>query len=178
MSTLQLGIIIFLAIVLLAFLIYRFMPAKTDTSKTTPTAPGAPAAPVNVSTLDNNKLLKRGMSGAEVTQLQKMLKEKGQSVTVDGQFGPQTEAALLAVSGKTQITLAEMATVTSTGTTSGGGLFGTVLQEHNAQQYLNANKWCGGGTIWGFTPACFASYGACYDHFAPQWGAFTCKEKV
>lgn len=176
MSTLQLGIIIFLAIVLLAFLIYRFMPTKTDTSKTTPTAPGAPAAPVNVSTLDNNKLLKRGMSGAEVTQLQTILKQKGQSVTIDGQFGPQTEAAVLAVFGKTQITLAE--TTTNTGTTSGGGLLANVLQQHNALQYLDANKWCGGGTIWGFTPACFASYGACYDHFAPQWGAFTCKEKV
>ena len=52
-------------------------------------------------TLDTNKLLKKGIKGAEVGQLQKML-----NIGVDGDFGKDTEAALFKAKKVKQITIA------------------------------------------------------------------------
>ncbi|MXN90144.1 hypothetical protein GR160_02810 [Flavobacterium sp. Sd200] len=61
-----------------------------------------PTTPVATTpTLNNSLLLKKGSTGNEVKQLQTLL-----GVTADGIFGSQTEAALKAKKGVTQITLA------------------------------------------------------------------------
>ena len=75
--------------------------------------PGASAAPApslppsgntNSSTasgMDPNKLLKKGVTGFEVKQLQSWLG----GIDVDGDFGPATEARLLEVKGVKEVTL-------------------------------------------------------------------------
>lgn len=58
-------------------------------------------AVINVS---NSYPLKNGVfNSALVSQLQKILNSKGAALTVDGDFGPKTEAALLKYYGKKQI---------------------------------------------------------------------------
>lgn len=62
--------------------------------------------------LDTNRLLKRGVSGNEVIQLQQMINEalklkKIPQLLVDGSFGSKTENALKSLTGKIQITLAQ-----------------------------------------------------------------------
>lgn len=76
-------------------------------SNNTPSASGGSGSgavtPVPGSTstgLDYTKVLKRGSTGGEVKLLQYLL-----GVTTDGQFGPKTEAALLAKKGVKEITL-------------------------------------------------------------------------
>jgi hypothetical protein len=55
----------------------------------------------NVPTLDRNKILKKGIKGSEVSQLQKLLKIEPQ----DGDFGAKTETALVAAKQVTSISL-------------------------------------------------------------------------
>ena len=71
---------------------------------------GGTTNPINM-----DRLLKKGVKGAEVTELQKRLKKDGGAQLlgltgpgadgVDGVFGPKTESALLKVKGVVQITL-------------------------------------------------------------------------
>lgn len=147
MSTLQISIIVVLAIAILAVIVSAVMKNMKPKTKPAPTpAPATPGTPVVSSggAIDVNKILKKGMSGPEVTQLQTVLKEKGQNIAIDGQFGAQTEAALIAVAGVNQITLAALANVGTSSGNSGGGLLGNVLQEHNQQVLLNSlYEWCG-----------------------------------
>lgn len=72
------------------------LPAAGNTSGSTPKATTpAPA-------LDKGKILKKGSTGPEVKELQKLL-----GITADGIFGAQTEAALKSKKGVIQITLNE-----------------------------------------------------------------------
>lgn len=69
--------------------------------------------PANPPTINPDKVLKRGSVGAEVFELQKLLVADGQNIGttgkdkngVDGDFGPKTEAGLMTLTGKKQITL-------------------------------------------------------------------------
>lgn len=66
--------------------------------------------------LDKNKVLKKGSKGDEVTQLQNMINQalkikKQPYITSDGGFGAKTENALKYLTGKTQITLAQAASL-------------------------------------------------------------------
>lgn len=54
-----------------------------------------------------NKTLSKGTRGVNVRDLQNELNSAGQSLTADGIFGSKTEAALIAVTGRSSITLAE-----------------------------------------------------------------------
>ena len=72
-------------------------------SPVTPTQP-APTKPVI--TLNKNLVLKNGSKGNEVKELQKLLG----GIKIDGDFGQETEAALVAKKGVKQITLAQFAT--------------------------------------------------------------------
>ncbi len=56
--------------------------------------------------LDKNKTLKKGVKGAEVRELQRLL-----GITADGDFGPATEKALLKAKGVTSIALSKWSTV-------------------------------------------------------------------
>lgn len=56
------------------------------------------------SQLDYNKVLKYGVRGQEVSELQQRLG----GIALDGIFGPKTEARLKAVKGVIQITLGQM----------------------------------------------------------------------
>ena len=68
-------------------------------------------------TLDKNLVLEKGMTGSEVSELQRILKyDFGKSIGntgidndgVDGDFGALTETALMEVKGVKKITLNEM----------------------------------------------------------------------
>lgn len=48
------------------------------------------------STVIGKRILKKGMSGSDVSYLQDKLRKVGYSLAVDGKFGPQTQAALIA----------------------------------------------------------------------------------
>lgn len=66
-------------------------------------------APPSGSGLNESKMLKQGTSGAEVEELQAFLNDVfGESLEIDGIFGPLTEAALLSSAGVNQITLEEL----------------------------------------------------------------------
>ena len=77
----------------------------SDTSNTPSSTPASttpsytPPAPANVA-LNRNLILRRGSIGAEVKELQKLLK-----IYSDGKFGPQTEATLFSKKGVKEITL-------------------------------------------------------------------------
>jgi len=60
--------------------------------------------------LNVNAVLFNGVPGfdAEIRYLQTWLNKKGQSVDVDGRFGPKTAAALFAVTGKYDTTLKDL----------------------------------------------------------------------
>lgn len=76
----------------------------------TPSA--TPTPPTQHSGLDNSKLLKKGVNGAEVKKLQEGLNLQGENLTTDGKFGDLTKAALMRVTGrigtpKSEITLTQ-----------------------------------------------------------------------
>jgi len=81
------------AVCLLGYWIYR--KSKTPSNANDTVSPGTQ--------LDYNKVLKSGVRGQEVSELQQRLG----GLAVDGIFGPKTEARLKAVKGVTQITLAQ-----------------------------------------------------------------------
>lgn len=67
-------------------------------------------------TLDKNKLLKRGVKGAEVERLQEMINKTLSALgkkllVVDGAFGPKTEEALYFLIKTRSTTLAQFATI-------------------------------------------------------------------
>lgn len=66
--------------------------------------------------LDKNKLLKRGVKGAEVERLQEMINKTLSALgkkllVVDGAFGPKTEEALYFLIKTRSTTLAQFATI-------------------------------------------------------------------
>lgn len=74
------------------------------------------APEVDYWSLNTTRMLKRGISGNEVIQLQQMINEalklkKLPPLVVDGSFGSKTEGALKKLTGKIQITLAEASTM-------------------------------------------------------------------
>lgn len=81
----------------------KFTPS-TQTN-TTPTN----CDPNNIITLNVDKILKVGVSGCEVKRLQNELNKNAAYtaiyLTPDGYFGDKTQSALMAVKGKTEITL-------------------------------------------------------------------------
>lgn len=82
----------------------------TDQPVTVPTSP-TPTTPTPT-VLDRNKVLKKGISGAEVKELQKLLG----GLTVDGSFGTNTENRLKTVKGVIQITLNQYSAAPSNNT--------------------------------------------------------------
>ncbi len=82
------------AVCLLGYWIYS--KSKTQSNANDTVSPGTQ--------LDYNKVLKSGVRGIEVSELQQRLG----GLAVDGIFGPKTEARLKAVKGVTQITLAQL----------------------------------------------------------------------
>lgn len=76
------------------------MSAKKNPTVPEPVAEPTPAPKPSPIVLDKNKTLKKGVKGAEVRELQRLL-----GISADGDFGPATEAALLKAKGVTQITL-------------------------------------------------------------------------
>jgi len=81
---------------------YWYTTTKKPQTEVVENPPGTtPTTPTPVVTLDYNKLLKKGVSGNEVKELQKRLG----SITADGIFGSNTENRLKVVKGVTQITL-------------------------------------------------------------------------
>ncbi|ESU28403.1 hypothetical protein FLJC2902T_17620 [Flavobacterium limnosediminis JC2902] len=84
---------------------------QTNQGTTTPVATNGGTPPSNGTTtptvtINKNKLLKKGVNGAESKELQKLL-----GVTADGIFGAQTEGALVAKKGVTQTTLNQYGTL-------------------------------------------------------------------
>jgi len=72
--------------------------------------PGGSGTPSNgggLAQLDYTRILGIGTRGAEVSELQRLLNEDGArpALTVDGIFGPLTQAALLAEKNQDEITL-------------------------------------------------------------------------
>ncbi len=91
-------------IVLVVLIVFRnqisaaLTKSSTQPGKEPQTNPSTPAAVV----LDYNKLLRKGMTAAEVKRLQQWL-----GITADGVFGNQTESALYNKKGVKEITLNE-----------------------------------------------------------------------
>jgi peptidoglycan hydrolase-like protein with peptidoglycan-binding domain len=56
--------------------------------------PNNPSKAAPVKNLGDRVPVKRGMKGPDVKQLQALLRKTGQSVAVDGEFGPSTQAAV------------------------------------------------------------------------------------
>jgi murein DD-endopeptidase MepM/ murein hydrolase activator NlpD len=69
--------------------------APVPTVTVAPAAPAASVAPA--ATLLGTRVLRAGMSGADVKQLQRILRKRGFTVTVDGAFGPGTRKAVKAL---------------------------------------------------------------------------------
>ena len=65
---------------------------------------GNPLTDLKDRTASTNETLKKGSTGLLVTQLQQKLNELGENIGVDGQFGSETQTALLSVTGKSTIT--------------------------------------------------------------------------
>lgn len=86
-----------------------FFPSGSSAEPSTGSGIFKPSTP----TLDGNKLLKKGVTGAEVKELQRMLntlhKQPPPHLVVDGIFGPLTESRLkMFNNGLGQTTLASM----------------------------------------------------------------------
>ncbi|MEO4005791.1 hypothetical protein [Flavobacterium sp. CAU 1735] len=103
------------AAALLGLGVYFYTKSKKNQSAPTtdqpviiPTSP-TPTTPTPM-VLDRNKVLKKGVSGAEVKELQRLLG----GLTVDGSFGTNTENRLKAVKNVIQITLNTYTTTAST----------------------------------------------------------------
>lgn len=64
----------------------------------------------NGETLNTSKVLQEGDKGNEVRELQRLLNKDGQGLAVDGDFGPLTKNALIAVKGVERISLFVYAT--------------------------------------------------------------------
>jgi len=106
------------------FMFDYFKPAKTpdapskgskpgvepdNTSKATQKSSPAPTASSSAAQAPSATVLQSGSSGADVTALQTKLNAKGAGLTVDGQFGPKTLAALQKYYGQPSITTAQLA---------------------------------------------------------------------
>jgi len=70
--------------------------APVPTVTAAPAAPAAAPAPA-VATILGTRVLRSGMRGADVKQLQRLLRKRGFAVTVDGAFGPGTRKAVKAL---------------------------------------------------------------------------------
>jgi hypothetical protein len=69
---------------------------------------------------NEGKTLQKGTKGVNVRTLQTLLNQDGQSLTIDGNFGNNTKSGLLAVTGKTAITLADFRAGNYSNNNSGG----------------------------------------------------------
>jgi peptidoglycan hydrolase-like protein with peptidoglycan-binding domain len=83
---------------------------------------GGATTPTGGGTLNRERLLMRGINGAdaEVRELQRLLRGEGESISVDGIFGPLTEAALQRRRNRTSTTLNQFNAEAATGANTGG----------------------------------------------------------
>lgn len=129
----KIGIIAAISIIILFFVFRQFIARKrVEMSGELDKKPNE---------MNRTKTLKKGVTGAEVAELQRYLIRDGYGVFlgntgpakngVDGVFGPKTEAALMQAKGVTTVTLLTYATLskpgtpkqtTSTTASAGGGL--------------------------------------------------------
>jgi hypothetical protein len=65
-----------------------------------PPAPAAPAPPANVPNPTTGQIVQKGASGPSVEAIQYLLNQSGADVSVDGDFGDQTDAAVRAFQQK------------------------------------------------------------------------------
>lgn len=99
--------------ILTAILIYWYFRHQIDSKIVTATGKADEWNDIPQSSLDGNKLLKKGSRGAEVSALQRLLKSEGRDLGtygpnkdgIDGVFGSVTEAALLESRGVKETTL-------------------------------------------------------------------------
>lgn len=96
-KSLLIKIVVVVAIITIAVIIYKRIKSNSDAT----TGPSA----VQKYNLDENKILKIGVKGEEVKQLQRELNKLGFSLSTDGVFGPKTESALNDKTGWKSITL-------------------------------------------------------------------------
>ena len=81
---------------------------------------GGATTPTGGGTLNRERLLARGTNGAEVSELQRLLRAEGENITQDGIFGPLTEAALQRRRSRTSTTLNQFTAEAATGANTGG----------------------------------------------------------
>ncbi len=105
-------VLITVAIIIVVALGYKI--SKKRSSTTTTSGGGLfPSGSGSSGPLDENKLLMQGMTGAEVTELQKLINQGytingiDKNISTDGVFGPITANALFQLIGRWQITLAD-----------------------------------------------------------------------
>lgn len=118
--------IIALALVILLFFVFK----PKSTARTPITGGGATGGgagtgggattPSGGGTLNRERLLSRGSTGAEVSELQRLLRTEGETLTADGNFGPITEAALQRRRNRTSTTLNQFTAEAATGANTGG----------------------------------------------------------
>ena len=98
------GVVIF--VVLLLIVMTR---KKASAEPKTAMAPSTPPVSSSAPAIDEHKVLKYGMKdSAEVRMLQRYINNTDTyNLTVDGDFGPKTREALVALTGLAEITLYE-----------------------------------------------------------------------
>lgn len=113
MTKTQRNIIVIATLIVCGVLVFIIF-ARKKRSKAITDLESQESTSLEVVTLDKNKMLKQGVQGEEVKQLQRMInKALDQSVfslaylNVDGDFGPKTENASLQVFGLDQLTLTD-----------------------------------------------------------------------
>lgn len=112
------------ALVILLFFVFKpKTTAQTRINGTGPTGSGSGGntpAPTG-GPLNRERLLSRGTNGAEVTELQRLLRAEGETIAQDGIFGPQTEAALQRRRNRTSTSLNQFTAEAATGANTGTG---------------------------------------------------------
>ena len=105
---------------LLVWIIIEIRKASSNTLEDNTSNEGFVGAVSNIvnggnrydNTVDEHKTLQNGVWGVNVRALQTLLNQNGQSLTIDGKFGKNTKSALIAVTGRSSITLAAFKTGT------------------------------------------------------------------
>lgn len=114
--------IIAAALVVLLFFVFKpKAPARTPITGggTTGGGTGGNTPPAGGGALNRERLLSRGSTGAEVSELQRLLRAEGETIAVDDNFGPITEAALQRRRNRTSTTLNQFTAEAATGANTG-----------------------------------------------------------